>query len=108
MPATLDDDRAFVGDLVGDQPGQWDLAGEIPADLLRKIGARGLLCAETPDRFGGPGARRAENGELPAYGGSLCSSLRSVMTSQGMAAWMIQRLGDAGQRREYLPDLNGG
>jgi methoxymalonate biosynthesis protein len=108
MSATLDADRAFVGDLVGDQPGRWDLAGEIPADLLRKIGARGLLCAETPARFGGLGATSARNGELTAYVGSLCSSLRSVMTSQGMAAWMIQRLGDAGQRRGYLADLSGG
>jgi hypothetical protein len=30
MSATLDADRAFVGDLVGDQPGRWDLAGENP------------------------------------------------------------------------------
>ena len=108
MPDTLEGERAFIGELVGDQPGQWDLKGEIPVDLLRKLGARGLLCAETPARFGGPGASSADNGELTAYVGSLCSSLRSVMTSQGMAAWMIQRLGDAGQRHRYLADLNGG
>jgi methoxymalonate biosynthesis protein len=104
----ISEERAFIGDLVGDQPGQWDLAGEIPVDLLRKIGARGLLCAETPASFGGLGVSSAGNGELTAYVGSLCSSLRSVMTSQGMAAWTIQRLGDREQRRRYLADLNGG
>jgi alkylation response protein AidB-like acyl-CoA dehydrogenase len=30
------------------------------------------------------------------------------MTSQGMAAWTIQRLGDRDQRRRYLADLTGG
>jgi methoxymalonate biosynthesis protein len=108
MTATLDAGRAFVGDLVGDQPGDWDLAGEIPVGLLREIGARGLLCAEAPARFGGLGASSTANGELTAYVGSLCSSLRSVMTSQGMAAWMIARLGDANQRRGYLAELTSG
>jgi methoxymalonate biosynthesis protein len=104
----ISEERAFVGDLVGDQPGQWDLDGEIPVDLLRKIGARGLLCAETPVALGGLGASSADNGELTAYVGSRCSSLRSVMTSHGMAAWMIQRFGDREQRRRYLAELNGG
>jgi methoxymalonate biosynthesis protein len=108
MPVTLDEERAFVGELVGDQPGLWDLAGEMPVDLLRKLGARGALCAQTPARFGGLGASSISNGELTAYVGSLCSSLRSVMTSHGMAAWMIQRLGDAEQRRRYLADLTSG
>ena len=108
MAANLDEERAFIGELVGDQPGDWDLAGEIPADLLRKIGARGLLCAEVPASFGGPGASSRHNGELTAYTGSLCSSLRSVMTSQGIAAWTVQRLGDRAQRRRYLADLTSG
>ena len=30
------------------------------------------------------------------------------MTSHGMAAWMVQRLGDREQRRRYLADLNSG
>jgi methoxymalonate biosynthesis protein len=108
VPVTLPDERAFVGELVGDQPASWDLAGEIPVDLLRKAGARGVLCAETPARFGGLGASSADNGELTAYTGSLCSSLRSVMTSQGIAASTIGRFGDQEQRRRYLAELTSG
>jgi methoxymalonate biosynthesis protein len=48
------------------------------------------------------------NGEFTAHVGSLCSSLRSVMTSQGMAAWIVQRLGGAGQRATLLPALATG
>ena len=101
-------ERAFVGEVVGDQPARWDLAGELPAELLRKLGARGILCAEVPAAYGGLGWSSRPNGELTAYVGSLCSSLRSIMTSQGMAAWTIQRLGDRGQRRRYLAELTSG
>lgn len=101
-------ERAFLGELVGDQPASWDLTGEIPAELLHKLGTRGILCAEVPAVYGGLGAASRDNGELTAYAGRLCSSLRSVMTSQGMAAWAIQRLGDRDQRRRYLADLTSG
>jgi alkylation response protein AidB-like acyl-CoA dehydrogenase len=101
-------ERAFIAEAVGDQPGEWDLAGELPVELLHKLGAKGILCAEVPATFGGLGASSQHNGELTAYVGSLCSSLRSIMTSQGMAAWAIQRLGDRGQRQRYLADLTSG
>ena len=101
-------ERAVIGDLVGGQPGAWDLAGELPAGLLRKLGAMGVLCAEVPAAFGGLAATSRRNGELTAYVGSLCSSLRSIMTSQGMAAWTVQRFGDREQRRRYLADLTSG
>jgi alkylation response protein AidB-like acyl-CoA dehydrogenase len=108
MAEPLADERAFLGELVADQPAAWDLAGELPVGLLHKLGARGILCAQVPTAYGGLGASSHDNGELTAYAGSLCSSLRSVMTSHGMAAWAIQRLGDLEQRRRYLAALTGG
>jgi methoxymalonate biosynthesis protein len=108
MPEQLASERAMIGDLVGDQPASWDVAQELPIGLLRKLGAAGVLCAQVPASAGGLGASSQDNGELTAYVGSLCSSLRSIMTSQGMAAWTIQRLGDRGQRTRYLADLTSG
>jgi alkylation response protein AidB-like acyl-CoA dehydrogenase len=108
MSKGLVSERALVGSLVGDSAAAWDLAGEIPVDLLRKLGTEGILCAQVPAVYGGIGANSHDNGELTAYTGSLCSSLRSIMTSQGMAAWMIQRFGDRGQRHRYLGDLTSG
>ena len=67
-----------------------------------------MLCAQVPARWSGAGLSSADNGELTAHVGSLCSSLRSLMTSQGMAAWTVQRLGDTAQRAAYLPRLAGG
>jgi alkylation response protein AidB-like acyl-CoA dehydrogenase len=86
----------------------WDLAGRLPTEVLEKLAAGGLLCAEVPAKYGGLGLSSVEGGGLTAYTGSRCSSLRSVMTSQGMAAWTIQRMGTEAQRREYLTRLAGG
>jgi methoxymalonate biosynthesis protein len=108
MSEQLASERSFIGELVGNQPGAWDLAMELPVEVLHKLGARGVLCAEVPTALGGLGASSQHNGELTAYVGSLCSSLRSVMTSQGMAASAIQRFGDRDQRRRYLADLTSG
>jgi len=108
MAEALPDERAFIAELIGDQPGAWDVAGEIPVELLHKLGAKGILCAEVRSAYGGLGASSRENGELTAYVGSLCGSVRSVMTSQGIAAWTIQRLGDRQQRQRYLADLTSG
>ncbi|MFE2726864.1 acyl-CoA dehydrogenase family protein [Kitasatospora sp. NPDC059327] len=87
---------------------RWDLNGAIPLEVLRTLGAEGALCAEVPSAYGGAGLSGLENGELTSHTGALCSSLRSVMTSQGMAAWTIQRFGDEAQRRTQLARLTGG
>ena len=95
-------------DLVGDRAEAWDRDGRLPEELLRDLGARGLLCAQVPAEFGGLGSTSRDNGEFTAHVGSLCGSLRSVMTSQGMAAWTVRRLGSADQRAGWLPRLTGG
>ncbi|KIF73261.1 acyl-CoA dehydrogenase [Streptomyces sp. 150FB] len=99
---------AEVTELVGDQADHWDRTGLIPVELLRKMSADGRLCAMVAQEHGGLGLSSAANGEFTAHVGSLCSSLRSVMTSQGMAAWAIQRLGDAEQRARLLAPLVNG
>ena len=104
----LADGRVLLDALVGDRAGGWDVAGLLPVEVLRELGGRGLLCAQVPASYGGAGLDSLANGELTAHAGSRCSSVRSVMTSQGMAAWTIQRLADADQRRAYLGALTGG
>ncbi|MFF2625410.1 acyl-CoA dehydrogenase family protein [Kitasatospora griseola] len=93
---------------VGDLAGEWDRTGLIPPALLRELGAEGRLCAEVPSQYGGWGLSSTDSGAYTAHVGGLCSSLRSVMTSQGMAAWTIQRLGTAEQAAAHLPRLTGG
>lgn len=96
------------GALIGDRAGEWDLAGRLPEEVLRSLSSEGLLCPQVPTRFGGLGLNSRDNGELTAHVGSLCSSVRSVMTSQQMAAGTIERLGDEAQLAVHLPRLAGG
>ncbi|MET9482281.1 acyl-CoA dehydrogenase family protein [Streptomyces sp. NPDC006638] len=97
-----------VTGLVGDRASGWDRAGRLPEDVVRKLGAAGHLTAQVPARYGGPGWSSADSGEFTAHVGSLCGSLRSVMTSQGMAAWAVERLGDPAQAADLLPRLASG
>lgn len=108
MIPVLDELTALLTETVGDAAADWDLAGEIPVEILRGLGAKGILCAEVRPELGGLGLSGMDNGRLAAHTGTLCSSLRSVMTSQGMAAWTIQRFGTTEQRREYLTRLTSG
>ena len=93
---------------IGDQAAQWDHEGRLPEAVLRCLSGRGVLCAQVPGEFGGLGLSGQQGGELTAHAGSLCSSVRSVMTAQGMAAWIIQRSGNQGQRERFLAKLTGG
>ena len=99
---------AVVTDLVADRAGDWDRAGQLPVDLLRKLGSTGYLCAQVPAKHGGLGWSSRENGEFTATVGALCTSLRSIMTSQGMAAWAVERLGTRSQQATILPQLTSG
>jgi len=99
---------ALVTELVAERAESWDRHGLLPEELLRKLGASGVLCAEVAPTHGGLGLSSRHNGELTAHVGSLCSSVRSIMTSQGMAAWTVHRLGGAEQQTSYLPRLTGG
>jgi len=105
---TLSDARTLVTELVGEQADAWDRSGQLPAPVPKELAAAGLLCAQVPAEYGGLGYTSAHNGELTAHVGALCSSLRSLMTSQGMAAWTVQRMGTAQQRATYLPRLATG
>lgn len=95
-------------ELIGDHADAWDRAGELPLDTLRELGVKGALCAQVPAAYGGLGLSSTDNGELTAHVGALCSSVRSVMTSQGMAAWAVERLGSEEQKEVHLRTLNSG
>lgn len=99
---------ALATGLAADAAAGWDLAGELPRPVLRELGVKGVLCAQVPSDHGGLGLSSVDNGELTAHVGTLCGSLRSVLTSQGMAAWAVRRLGTARQRAAHLTALTGG
>lgn len=108
LPPPLAELERLATDLVGDRAEGWDTAGRLPLDVLRELGTKGVLCGQVPTSYGGLGLSSTVNGELTAHVGSLCSSVRSVMTSQGMAAWTVERFGAEEQKAVYLHELTSG
>lgn len=98
----------LVAAAVGSRAQEWDLAGRIPEDVVRHLARHGVLCPDVPTEFGGSGFSSVELGEFTAYVGSRCSSLRSLLTSQGMVAWAVRRFGDRQQQETYLRRLTSG
>lgn len=98
----------LVTDLVADHADAWDRAGRVPAGVIRTLAGAGALSPQVPEEFGGRNWSSAQAGDFTAHVGALCSSIRSLMTSQGMAAWTVQRLGDADQRSKILGQLTSG
>jgi methoxymalonate biosynthesis protein len=98
---------ALVSALTAGRAEEWDDRAAIP-EVINELGANGLLCADVPKPFGGLGLSSLDSGRLVAVTGEACSSLRSVMTSQGIAAWTVSRFGSAEQQAEFLPRLTSG
>jgi glutaryl-CoA dehydrogenase (non-decarboxylating) len=77
-------------------------------EIIAMIASRGYLAPTLPVECGGC------NLDLPSYVllheqiGRACASLRSLLTVHDMAAYIVFRFGDEGQRRRWLPDLTAG
>jgi methoxymalonate biosynthesis protein len=95
-------------ELIGDRAAAWDRDRRLPPDLIEGLRDSRLLAAQIPAGHGGLGLDSAANGELTAHAGTLCGSVRSLLTSHGMAAWTVQRMGSEPQRSALLPALARG
>jgi methoxymalonate biosynthesis protein len=87
---------------------EWDRDEGFPDSAVKQLAASGLLCADLPERYGGNGFTPAQVGEQCAQVGSVCSSLRGLLTVQGLVAATVLRWGKPGQRDHWLPRLAAG
>lgn len=101
----LDDDLLAA---ITDAAAVSDASGELDLTLLRRLARGRWLCAQVPVELGGLGYTAVMNGELTAAVGRACTSMRSLMTSQGMSAWIVQRCGTREQQAALVPLLAAG
>lgn len=94
--------------LVAPYADDWDRTARMPVEVARELGAAGLLCGQVATEYGGRGWDAVADGEVTAYAGQVCSSTRSLMTSQGMVAWALSRWGSDKHRARFLPQLVSG
>ena len=83
----------------------YDQSDEYPWPVVRKAQKAGLVGANIPEEYGGPGLNVLEecliNEEL-AWG---CSGIQTALMLNGLAAWPILLAGSKEQKRYYLPRL---
>jgi glutaryl-CoA dehydrogenase (non-decarboxylating) len=99
---------AFVKEDVAPFAERWDAEERIPAATIQALANRGYLGAALPRQYGGLDLDPLVYGMLHEEVGRGCSSLRSLLTVQGMVAHAIARWGTDAQRTHWLPRMASG
>ncbi len=110
------DQRALLGPLreflrreVAPGAAERDREGRFPADLVRELGALGVMGMQVPEAYGGAGLDASTAAwileEIAAVDGSLCLT---VASHNSLCSGHILRAGSEAQKRAWLPPLARG
>src|SRR4029079_12017946 len=89
---------------------KWEEAGQVPHEVLRRMGSLGLLGVRYPERYGGAGldARGsvvlAEEVGRSTYGGFAIT----VLVHTDMASPHLANAGSPAQIAKYMPEITAG
>src|SRR5215831_7891568 len=83
----------------------WDEGEVFPVAALRKAAALGFGGIYVKDDVGGTALSRLDATVIFEELAQGCVSTAAYISIHNMAAWMIDRYGDAAQRRRFLPKL---
>jgi alkylation response protein AidB-like acyl-CoA dehydrogenase len=97
--------RAFVDRYIAPYANEFERAGEVPEELLERIGAAGLWAPFLPAGSGGAGMDLVTLGEIHEEVGRGCSSVRSLLTVHTMVSWAVQRWGTPEQLDQWAKPL---
>ncbi|MGO8916655.1 MAG: isobutyryl-CoA dehydrogenase [Stellaceae bacterium] len=84
---------------------RWDEECLFPVDALRQAAALGFAGIYVNEAMGGSGLSRLDAALIFEELATGCVSTSAYLSIHNMAAWMIDRFGDEGQRRRFLPKL---
>ncbi|MDV7240653.1 MULTISPECIES: acyl-CoA dehydrogenase family protein [Rhodococcus] len=85
----------------------WDESG-LPTEVIDAAARAGVLGLDRTPACKGLGLSAAELGSVAERLGAVCTSLRSLLTVQGMVNAALDRWGSAEQREQWLPVLTTG
>src|SRR5947207_7020389 len=83
----------------------WDEREEFPEAALRAAAALGFAGIYVGEHHGGSGLTRLDATIIFEELAAACVSTAAYLSIHNMAAWMIDRFGDAAQRARFLPKL---
>ncbi|MCS6987288.1 MAG: acyl-CoA dehydrogenase family protein [Sphingomonadaceae bacterium] len=97
--------RRFTAEEITPHAARWDAEHVFPLETLRRAAALGFGAIYVGEAYGGAGLGRIEAAlvmEEMAYG---CPSTSAFVSIHNMAAWMIDRFGNAELKARFLPSL---
>jgi alkylation response protein AidB-like acyl-CoA dehydrogenase len=87
------------------QAARWDAHCIFPVDALRQAASLGFAGIYVGEDVGGSGLKRIDAALIFEELATGCVSTAAYLSIHNMAAWMIDRFGNAEQRRRFLPKL---
>ncbi len=95
----------FARDVMLPDAPRWDEDEIFPVEVLRQAASLGFAGVYCSDEHGGSGLSRLDAAILFEALATGCVSTAAFISIHNMAAWMIDRFGDADQRGRFLPPL---
>ncbi len=84
---------------------RWDAEKIFPVETLRQAAGLGFASIYVREDVGGAGLGRLDAALIFEELSAGCTSTAAFLSIHNMVSWMIDRFGDAAQRRRWLPDL---
>jgi alkylation response protein AidB-like acyl-CoA dehydrogenase len=103
--AIQDTARQFAARELAPNAARWDEEQIFPVETLRQAAALGFAGIYVREEAGGSGLTRLDASLVFEELAAGCVSTSAYLTIHNMVSWMIDRFGDAAQRRRFLPKL---
>ena len=97
--------RDFAAEQIAPFAVDWDEKKHFPVDVLRAAAALGMGGIYVGEDVGGSGLSRRDAALIFEALATGCPGTSAYLSIHNMCAWMIDRFGDADQRRRFLPRL---
>ncbi|HYM02600.1 MAG TPA: isobutyryl-CoA dehydrogenase [Stellaceae bacterium] len=97
--------RDFAAREFAPNAARWDEECIFPVDALRAAAALGFAGIYVGEDVGGAGLKRLDAAVIFEELSTGCVSTAAYLSIHNMASWMIDRFGNAEQRRRFLPKL---
>ncbi|MFQ5467839.1 MAG: acyl-CoA dehydrogenase family protein [Kiloniellaceae bacterium] len=97
--------REFARAEMAPHAAAWDENKTFPEAALRRAAGLGFAGIYVRDDVGGSGLSRLDAALIFEELAAGCTSTAAYISIHNMASWMIDRFGDDGQRRAFLPRL---
>src|SRR5437660_24219 len=97
--------RAFANEKIAPHALEWDEKKHFPVDVIRQTAALGMGAIYVREDVGGSALTRFDAALIFEALATGCPAVSAFISIHNMCAGMIDRFGDAEQRRKFLPPL---